>query len=58
MLPGHWEIGFQANNAGVPEFWRRVVTDVVGSAWREETRPVPDKPHIPHDHFIVFDVES
>ena len=56
--PGHWEIGFQANNARVPEFWRRVVTHLVGTNWREETRPVPDKPHIPHDHFIVFDVKS
>ena len=56
--PGHWEIGFQANNVGVPEFWRRVVTHIVGTDWREESRPVPNKPHVPHDHFIVFDVKS
>jgi len=54
--PGRWEIGFQAENTGAPDFWRRVVTDLVGTEWREETRPVPDKPHIPHDHFIVFSV--
>lgn len=54
--PGRWEIGFQAGNSGAPEFWRRVVTDTVGAAWREELRPVPDKPHIPPDHFIVFEV--
>ncbi len=54
--PGGWEIGFQTGNPGAPEFWRRVATDMVGAAWREELRPVPNKPHIPHDHFIVFDV--
>jgi predicted acetyltransferase len=54
--PGRWEIGFQGGNAGAPDFWRRVASDAVGSAWREERRPVPDKPHIPHDHFIVFSV--
>jgi predicted acetyltransferase len=54
--PGSWEIGFQAENAGAPEFWRRVAADVVGESWREDLRPVPGKPHIPHDHFIVFEV--
>jgi predicted acetyltransferase len=52
--PGAWEIGFQAENRGAPEFWRRVATDAVGEDWREELRPVPGKPHVPHDHFIVF----
>ncbi len=52
--PGRWEIGFQEGNPGAPEFWRRVVSDTVGTAWREGLRPVPNKPHIPHDHFITF----
>ena len=52
--PGAWEIGFQEENRGAPEFWRRVVTDVVGETWREELRPVPGKPHIPDDHVLVF----
>jgi predicted acetyltransferase len=56
--PGAWEIGFQAENGGAPEFWRRVATDAVGDAWREELRPVPGKPHIPDDHFIVFTTSS
>ncbi len=56
--PGPWEIGFQAGNPGAPEFWRRVVSELVGSDWREELRPVPDKPHIPHDHFLVFEVPA
>ena len=54
--PGRWEIGFQLGNRGAPDFWRRVVSDVVGTSWREELRPVPDKPNIPPDHFIVFSV--
>jgi predicted acetyltransferase len=54
--PGPWEIGFQGGNPGAPEFWRRVVSDTVGTDWREERRPVPGKPHIPHDHFIAFRV--
>ena len=52
--PGRWEIGFQGHNRGAPEFWRRVVTAAVGTDWEEERRPVPDKPHIPDDHFILF----
>ena len=54
--PGAWEIGFQEENRGAPEFWRRVVTDVVGKTWREELRPVPGKPQITHDHVLVFRV--
>jgi predicted acetyltransferase len=56
--PGRWEIGFQAANSGAPEFWRRVVSDAVGADWREELRPVPGKPHIPHDHFVVFEIPA
>ena len=53
--PGCWEIGFQEENPGAARFWRRVARDVVGDAWREEQRPVPDKPWIPHDHFILLE---
>jgi predicted acetyltransferase len=55
--PGPWEIAFQAENAGAPDFWRRVVSDCVGDAWREELRPVPDKPWIAPDHWLVFEIE-
>jgi predicted acetyltransferase len=54
--PGAWEIGFQGSNRGAPEFWRRLASDAVGEDWVEERRPVPNKPHIPHDHFILFSV--
>jgi predicted acetyltransferase len=52
--PGTWEIAFQAHNPGAPEFWREVVGSLVGDAWTEELRPVPDKPQIPPDHWLVF----
>lgn len=52
--PGAWEIGFQVENVGAPDFWRRVVTDLVGDRWQEVERPVPGKPHLPDDHFLVF----
>jgi predicted acetyltransferase len=52
--PGRWEIGFQGANTGAPELWRRVAADVAGTDWIEERRPVPGKPHIPHDHFVLF----
>ena len=54
--PGPWEIAFQDNNPGAPEFWKRVVASIVGDAWREEWRPVPDKPQIAPDHWLTFDV--
>jgi predicted acetyltransferase len=56
--PGRWEIAFQVENSGAPEFWRRVVSDAVGADWHEELRPVPGKPHIPPDHFVVFEIRG
>jgi predicted acetyltransferase len=55
---GRWEIGFQGNNRGAPEFWRQVATGAVGTDWQEERRPVPDKPHIPEDHFILLTIDG
>ena len=54
--PGRWEIPFQEENPGAAAFWRRVATDVVGSAWSEERRPVPDKPHVPPDVWLMLEV--
>ena len=53
--PGRWEIGFQEENPSAARFWRRVAQDVAGDAWHEEQRPVPDKPWLPHDHFILLE---
>lgn len=54
--PGRWEIAFQGEQPGAPELWRRVAADVAADGWHEERRPVPGKPHIAHDHFLVFSV--
>jgi len=53
--PGAWEIAFQDDNAGARAFWKHVVSDIVGEAWLEEWRLVPNKPHIPPDHWLMFD---
>jgi predicted acetyltransferase len=54
--PGAWEIPFQDENPGAARFWRRLATELVGDAWREERRPVPDKPEIPPDVWLSLTV--
>ena len=53
--PGRWEIGFQNENPQAARFWRRLAADLGANA-AEELVPVPNKPHIPHDVFLSFDV--
>jgi predicted acetyltransferase len=53
--PGAWEIPFQEENAGAARFWREVADVAVGGEWTEERRPVPMKPHIPGDVWIILD---
>ncbi|MBY8885177.1 GNAT family N-acetyltransferase [Streptomyces sp. PTM05] len=52
--PGPWEVAFQDVNAGAVAFWRRVATDLCGSAWNEERRAVPGRPDLPPDVWISF----
>jgi predicted acetyltransferase len=52
---GRWEVAFQEANPGAAPFWRRIATEVAGTTWREEPRPVPDKPHLPPDLWITFE---
>lgn len=52
QYPGTWEIPFQDENPAAARFWRRTATAAVGDAWTEERRPVPGKPHLPHDMWI------
>jgi predicted acetyltransferase len=54
LHPGRWEIAFQEENPGAARFWRRVGADVAGHACREERRPVPDKPWIPPDTWLLL----
>lgn len=50
--PGEWEIAFQGDNAPAAAFWRSVADEVFGT-WSEDVRPVPDRPHVPPDHWIT-----
>jgi predicted acetyltransferase len=52
--PGPCEVAFQEENPTAARFWRRVIGDVSGGAYREERRPVPDKPHLPPDTWLLF----
>lgn len=56
--PGVWEVPFQEENAGAARFWRAVADAAVGAEWSEVRRPVPMKPHIPHDVWITLDSTS
>jgi predicted acetyltransferase len=55
IRPGRWSIAFQENNARAARFWRRVATAAVGPDWQEELRPVPDKPDIAPDTWLLLD---
>ena len=54
LHPGHWEIAFQEENAGAARFWRRVGAQAAGLTCREERRPVPGKPEIPPDTWLLL----
>ena len=53
--PGRWTVAFQDTNPGAVGFWRRVATDH-DPQWTEEARPVPDRPDLPPDSWISFEV--
>ncbi|WP_405115005.1 GNAT family N-acetyltransferase [Micromonospora sp. NBC_01405] len=55
--PGGWEITFQEENPGAARFWRAVAASV-GTGWREERRPVPGKPQLPPDTWLLLDVPT
>ena len=55
--PQHWrarvgEIAFQEENHVAARFWRSVADECFGPDWVEEIEAVPDKPHVPPDHWI------
>lgn len=51
--PGQWELAFQDENPQAARFWRAVVAEVDPN-YREERRPVPGKPHIAPDVWLMF----
>jgi predicted acetyltransferase len=54
LHPGRWAIPFQEENQGAARFWRRVAADVARAACEEEERPVPGKPGIPPDTWLLL----
>lgn len=50
---GPWEIAFQHDNVAAGHFWRAVAREAFGEAWAEQRRPVPDRPQVPPDHWIL-----
>ncbi|MGW8952338.1 hypothetical protein [Streptomyces sp. NPDC055709] len=58
--PGAWATAFQEANAGAARFWREVATAAVGSAWYEETRPVPPPApaSLPEDSWIFLNSDA
>jgi predicted acetyltransferase len=55
LHPGRWAIPFQEENQAAARFWRRVAADATGAACEEEERPVPGKPGIPPDTWLLLD---
>ncbi|GGF37250.1 hypothetical protein GCM10011519_08460 [Marmoricola endophyticus] len=51
--PGRWEIAFQDENPTAARFWRRTADVAFPDGWREERRPVPGKPELPYDVWIL-----
>ena len=56
LHPGIWEIPFQEENPAAARFWRGVAAHSARHGVREERRPVPGKPEIPHDIWLTFAV--
>jgi predicted acetyltransferase len=56
--PGPWEVAFQDANLPAVAFWRRVATEVAGTGWTLEHRPVPGLPDLPPDAWISFEVRA
>jgi len=54
LHPGRWAIPFQEENQGAARFWRRVAADAARAACEEEERPVPGKPEIPPDTWLLL----
>jgi predicted acetyltransferase len=54
LHPGRWEIAFQEENLGAARFWRGIAAEIAGAAYQEERRPIPGKPHVPPDVWIML----
>jgi len=58
LHPGRWAIPFQEENPGAARFWRRVGAEVAAAGCEEERRPVPGKPAIPLDTWLLLSAKA
>lgn len=56
LHPGSWAIAFQDANVGAARLWRGLAEEHASGHWREERRPVPGKPELPPDVWLLFDL--
>lgn len=54
--PGRWQIAFQEANLRAVRFWTDLATRLVGNAWTVAPRPVPEKPDVPPDLWLTFEM--
>lgn len=54
LHPGRWAIPFQEENPGAARFWRLVGAEVAIAGCEEERRPIPGKPEIPPDIWLLL----
>lgn len=52
--PGSWQIAFQEENPDAARFWREVAA--AAGPHHEERRPVPGKPELPPDTWLLLTV--
>lgn len=55
--PGRWAVAFQDDNRGAVRFWR-AVAEQHDPDWAEERRAVPQRPDLPPDSWISFQVRT
>ena len=54
--PGAWQIAFQENNLVAARFWRSLAAKMTKGEYKVELRPVPNKPDVPPDTWISFEI--
>ena len=57
LHPGRWAIPFQEENLGAARFWRLVGAELATDC-EEERRPIPGKPEIPPDIWLLLSTAS
>ena len=54
LHPGRWAIPFQEENPGAARFWRLIGAELAIGNCEEERRPIPGKPEVPPDIWLLL----